>query len=91
MQEVSQLHMANLCVQNTGRSTARIGDLERNIQNLPIPTTRFARKFSTWNPPSHAEGAYSSNCMVEQPRNEVLERAGRISGRSQDVAVDWTA
>ena len=38
-----------------------------------IPTPRFAWKFSTWNPLSHAEGAYPHNCMLEQPRNQVSE------------------
>ena len=36
-------------------------------------TPRFASMFSTWNPPSHAEGAYPQNCMFEQPRNQVSE------------------
>ena len=33
----------------------------------------FARKFSTWNPPSHAEEAHPQNCIVDQPRNQVSE------------------
>ena len=56
---------------NSGRPADRANQLERNTQNLAIPTPRFARMFSTWNPPSHAEGAYPQNCMVEQPRNQV--------------------
>ena len=36
-----------------------------------MPTPRFARKFSTWNPPSQEEGAYPQNCM--QSRNQVSE------------------
>ena len=32
----------------------RASVLDRNNQNRAIPTPRFARKFSTWNPPSHA-------------------------------------
>ena len=63
MQEVLQLHVANLCPQKQ----------EDLLQNLGIPTPRFARKFSTWNPPSHTERTYPQNCMVEQPRNQVSE------------------
>ena len=58
---------------NTGRLPARTDELERHTQNFKITTLRFARKFSTWNPPSHAEGAYPQNCMVEQPRSPVSE------------------
>ena len=58
---------------NTGRSVASMAESERNTQNFAIPTPRFARKFSTWNPPSRAEGACPQNCMVEQPRNQVSE------------------
>ena len=58
---------------NTGRLPPRSDELERNTQNCAIRTPRFAREFSTWNPPSHAEGAYPQNCMVEQPRNQVSE------------------
>ena len=43
----------------TGRLSARAYELERTIQNIAIPSLRFARKFSTWNPPCHAEGAIS--------------------------------
>ena len=54
--------------------SARKGDeLERNIQNLALPTPRFARKCQAWNPPSHAQGAYPQNCTVEQPRTQVSE------------------
>ena len=49
---------------NTGRSVAKNDGSARNSQNLALPTPRFARKFSTWNPPSHAEGAYPQNYMV---------------------------
>ena len=56
---------------NTGRSVTNVDELERNTPNFAIPTPRFANKFSTWNLPSHAEGAYPQNCMVEQPRNQV--------------------
>ena len=38
-----------------------------------VPTPRFARKLSTWNPPSHVEGTYPQSCMVELPRNQVSE------------------
>ena len=58
---------------NTGRLADRVEQLERNTQNFAIPTPRCARKFSTWNPPSHAEGAYPQNCMVEQPKNQFSE------------------
>ena len=44
---------------NTGRLAARTDELERNTQNFAPPTPRFARKFSTWNPPFHAEGVYA--------------------------------
>ena len=46
----------------------------RSTRNFAIPTPRFANKFSTWNPSSHAEGAYPQNCMVEQPKNQLFER-----------------
>ena len=58
---------------NTRKSAARVDELERNTQNLAIPTPIFARMFSTWNVPSHAEGAYPKNYIVEQPRNQALE------------------
>ena len=58
---------------NTGRIGERVHELERDPQKFAIPTPRFARKFSTWNPPSQAEGAYQQSCMVELPRNQVSE------------------
>ena len=58
---------------NTGRPAERANESERHTLNSAIPTPRFARKFSTWNPPSHAEGAYPQICMVELPRNRVSE------------------
>ena len=58
---------------NTGRFADRAKELERNEQNSAIPTPRFARKFSTWNPPFHAQESCPQNCMVEQPRNQVSE------------------
>ena len=58
---------------NTGRLADRAKELERNNQNSAIPTPRFARKFSPWNPPSHAQGSCPQNCMDEQPRNQVSE------------------
>ena len=58
---------------NTGRSVAKGEESERNTQNFAVPTPRFARKFSTWNLPSHAGGACPQNCMVEQPRSQVSE------------------
>ena len=53
---------------NTGRPAAKADESGRNSQNLAIPTSRSARTFSIWNPPSHAEGAYPHNCMVEQQK-----------------------
>ena len=38
-----------------------------------MPTPRFATKFSTWNPVSHAAGAHPQNCMFEQPRSQVSD------------------
>ena len=40
---------------NTGRLAERANEFERHTQNLAILTPRFGRKFSTWNPSSHAE------------------------------------
>ena len=48
---------------NTG-GVADPAEKERNTQHFAIPTPRFAREFSTWKPPSHAEGAYPQNSMV---------------------------
>ena len=56
----------------TGRLLDRGNELERNTRNFAIPTPRFARKISTWNPPSRAQ-ASPQNCMVEQLRNQVSE------------------
>ena len=50
-----------LVSRNKGRLAERPNELERNLQNFAIPTPRFARKFSTCNPPSHVEGAYLQN------------------------------
>ena len=47
------------------RPVVRIDELERNTQNLAIPTLRFARKVSTFNPPSHAEGSNLQKFLVE--------------------------
>ena len=58
---------------NTGRLADRANELDRKTQKIATLTTRFARKFPTWNPPSHAEGAYLQNCMVDQPRNQVSQ------------------
>ena len=55
------------------RFHTKIDELKRNTQHLAIPTPRKTRKFSTWNPPSHEEGAYPQNCMVQQPRNQVSD------------------
>ena len=35
---------------NTRRSDAKMDGVERTTQNFAIPTPRFGRKFSTWNP-----------------------------------------
>ena len=56
---------------NTATLAERAHNLERNTQNCAIFTPRLARKFSTRNPPSHADGVYPQNSMVEQPRNQV--------------------
>ena len=58
---------------STGRPAAKEEESVRRIQNFATPTPRYARKFSTWNPSSHAEVAHPQNCMVEQPRNQVSE------------------
>ena len=58
---------------NTGRPLAKMKELERNTQNFAIRTPRFAREFSICNPPSHAEGGYPQNCMIEQSRNQFPE------------------
>ena len=42
-------------------------------QNSVIRPPRFARKISTWNPLSHAQGTYRQNCMIELPRNHISE------------------
>ena len=72
---------------NTGRLAARAEELERNPQNLAILTPRFATKFTTWKHPSHAEGAYPQNCIVEQTRNEVSEMHFDKIPESFDIAV----
>ena len=58
---------------NTGRFAERAVELEENPSEFAIPSPRFARKLSTGNRPSHAEGTYPLNYMVEQPRNPVSE------------------
>ena len=60
-------------VSHIGRPAERANELERYPQNFAILTPRQARQLSTWNPPSHVEGAYLPNCMVQQPRNQVSE------------------
>ena len=55
---------------NTRRLPDRANELMRNTQHFAILAPRFARKISTSNPPSHAEGTYPRNCMVEQPSNK---------------------
>ena len=75
----------------TGRSIAKKKELERHVQNFALPTPRYARKFSTWNPPSHAERADRQNCMVEQPRNQVSDvhfhSVGKRASRPRYVLV----
>ena len=51
---------------NTGRLAARADELERHTLNFAVITPRFERQFSTWNPTSHAQGAYPQNCTVER-------------------------
>ena len=58
---------------STGKLVARNDEIPEDTQNLAIPTPRFVRKLSAWNLPSHTQGAYSQNCMVDQPRNQVSE------------------
>ena len=53
---------------DTGRIAGRAGVLEKDLENPAMPT-----KFSTWKPPSHAEGTYPQNCMIEVPRNQISE------------------
>ena len=45
----------------------------KEILNTSQYLHRFARIFSTWNPPSRAEGASPQNCKVEEPRNQISE------------------
>ena len=45
----------------------------RSEQGHTIPTPRFARKSSTWNLPSHAEGMFPHNYMVDQRRLQISE------------------
>ena len=47
--------------------------MPRERMNFATPTPTFARKSSTWSPPSQVEGAYPKNCMVELPRTQVSE------------------
>ena len=42
-------------------------------QNCSIPTPRFAKKVSTWNPLFQAEGIFLQNCVMEIPRNQISE------------------
>ena len=56
---------------NTGRLADRANEMERNTQHFATPTPRFVRNFSIHNPPSHAQGPYPQNCVVEQPGNQV--------------------
>ena len=58
---------------DTRQIAERVNVLQRETQNRAIPTPRFARKFSTWNPLPHAEGTYPQNCMIEIPRNQISE------------------
>lgn len=58
------------CTKNCGASSC----LGREHQNRAIPTPLFfARKFSTSNLLSHAEGTYHQSCMIELPRNHISE------------------
>ena len=58
---------------NTGRHAVRADELKNNIRNFAIPTSRFSRMFSTWNPPSQTEGDFPQNYMIEQSRNRVSD------------------
>ena len=56
---------------STGKPVARVRSEE--VIKDTIPTPRFARKSSTWNPPSYAEGVYYQNYMVDHQRLEISE------------------
>ena len=55
---------------NTGGLADRANERTLIILQFQL---RDSRKFSTWHPPSRAEGAYPQKCMVELPRNHFSE------------------
>ena len=60
---------------DTRRSVARTDEINRDTQSFTVPTPRSAENVSTWDPPSHAQGAYSQNCMVETSEESGLGNA----------------
>ena len=73
IREVRHQHRAILCLWIQGDLPSEPMHWRETLDIFAISTPRFARTFSTWTPPSHAEGACPQNCMVEQPRNQVSE------------------
>ena len=50
---------------DTNRIAERGDVLGKDPQNCAMPTPRFARNFTTWNPPCHADGTYPQNWLTE--------------------------
>ena len=57
----------------TGKIAEQRAGLRKEPQDYTRPTSRFARKFSTWNPLHREGGTYSQNCMMENPRNQISD------------------
>ena len=47
--------------------------LRKEPPDPTIPTPRFARKVATWNPLYRAGRTYFQNCLMQNPRNQILE------------------
>ena len=73
----------------TRRSVARADELERNTQNLSIPTPKFARKFSSWNPSSDAERDYPHTYYGWATEESGLENAFHQSPSSFSTFQCW--
>ena len=58
---------------DTGKIAEQGEGLRKEPQNHAIPTPRFARKFSTWNPFYRTRGTHPPKCMMETPRNQITE------------------
>ena len=56
---------------DTGQIVEQREGLREEPQDSRIPTPRFAKKFSTWNPLFHAERIYSEKCMMENLGNQI--------------------